>query len=241
MIAAHGDSHPDIRSGSQILVVEDDPDVLALIASNLRAAGLRVLQASDGVQALELARNQQPELVVLDLMLPRLSGAEICTQLKSDRATARIPIIMLTARAEEIDRVLGFELGADDYITKPFSPRELILRIRAVLRRGKEEAGPVRNLEAAGVALDAVRREVRVQGENVPVTTMEYKLLAVLMENAGTVQSRETLLKEVWNYQVAMDTRTVDTHIRRLREKLGPAADCIKTYRGVGYSFVTSS
>ena len=224
----------------QILVVEDDADILFLISSNLQSAGFEVLRAGDGAAALELARSAHPDLVVLDLMLPKLSGNEVCKLLKADRATARIPVLMLTARVEEIDRVLGFELGADDYVTKPFSPRELILRIRAVLRRGSEGDPTTEQLEMGGIALDLRRRQVKVGGETVPGTAMEFKLLTVLMENAGRVQSRETLLKEVWNYQASMDTRTVDTHVRRLREKLGPAADCIKTSRGYGYSFWNS-
>ena len=157
--------------------------------------------------------------------------------MKANPATARVPIMMLTAHANEIDRVLGFELGVDDYVTKPFSPRELVLRIRAVLRRGNQERPVAEKLELGGVTLDPHRREVWVQGEQLSVTAMEFKLLRVLMEHAGSVQTREALLKDVWNYQTDMDTRTVDTHISRLREKLGNSADCIKTLRGSGYSF----
>ena len=221
----------------QILLVEDDPDIRGMIAANLNAAGFRVAQAADGLQAYECASANPPDLVLLDLMLPKLSGNEVCKLLKANAATARIPIVMLTARADEIDRVLGFELGVDDYITKPFSPRELVLRIRAVLRRSTKERQGAGKLEAGGIVVDPLRREVRVRGEQISVTAMEFKLLRVLMENAGAVQTREALLKDVWNYQTDMDTRTVDTHIRRLREKLGPAADCIKTLRGSGYSF----
>ena len=222
---------------SQILLVEDDPDIRAMISANLNAAGFRVKQAADGLQAYESACAWPPDLVLLDLMLPKLSGNEVCKLLKANPATARVPIVMLTARADEIDRVLGFELGVDDYITKPFSPRELVLRIRAVLRRVSQERQGTGKLESGGITLDPHRREVRVRGEQISVTAMEFKLLKVLMEHAGAVQSREVLLKDVWNYQTDMDTRTVDTHIRRLREKLGPVADCIKTFRGSGYSF----
>ena len=208
-----------------------------MVSLNLTAAGFFVVQAADGQQGYECACAKPPDLLLLDLMLPKLSGNELCKLLKRNSATARIPIIMLTARADEIDRVLGFELGVDDYITKPFSPRELVLRIRAVLRRGGSERQETGLLESGGIVLNQHHHEVRVDGRPVTVTAMEFKLLRVLMENAGRVQSRESLLKEVWNYQADLDTRTVDTHIRRLREKLGAGANCIRTLRGSGYCF----
>jgi two-component system phosphate regulon response regulator PhoB len=221
----------------RILVVEDDHDISTLIAATLKAAGFAVDLAADGMQGIEMARQTQYDLILLDWMMPKLTGSEVCKQLKADRSTARIPVIMVTARVEEIDRVLGFELGVDDYITKPFSPRELSLRVRAVLRRLKEDSSTFGVLNFSRVSLDPRKREVCVNGAPVSLTTMEFKLLAVLMQHAGKTLTRETLLKDVWNYQSDVDTRTVDTHIRRLREKLGDGADCIKTFRGFGYSF----
>lgn len=218
-----------------ILVAEDEPDMLHLVASNLRAAGFEVLKAEDGPSALAVARSRQPNLLVLDLMLPGMSGLEVCRALKSDPATARIPIIMLTAKAEEIDRIVGLELGADDYVTKPFSPRELVLRVKNVLRRTAKPEEPGDYLVAGDIVVDRARFQVTIRGEGVDFTATELKLLSVLIERRGRVQSRDTLLNDVWGYESAIDTRTVDTHIRRLREKLGETADCIETVRGFGY------
>jgi phosphate regulon transcriptional regulator PhoB len=222
----------------KILVAEDEQDVLQLVASNLKSAGYQVLKAEDGESALEQARNALPSLVVLDLMLPGMSGLEVCKVLKSDAATKPIPVIMLTAKAEEVDRIVGLELGADDYVTKPFSPRELVLRIRSILRRAAvpQEVNDV--LRLGEIQVDRARYEVTIKGRSMDFTATEFKLLTVLMERRGRVQSRDTLLNDVWGYESAIDTRTVDTHIRRLREKLGSAADCIETIRGFGYRMV---
>ncbi len=222
---------------AKVLVAEDEPDMLALIASNLRNGGYEVLSAEDGPSALAAARTENPALLVLDLMLPGMSGLEICRTLKGDPATARIPILMLTAKAEEIDRIVGLELGADDYLTKPFSPRELVLRIGNILRRAGRADEPASLLQAGPIMIDRERLRVTVEGEPVELTATEMKLLSLLVERRGRVQARDTLLNDVWGYEVAIDTRTVDTHVRRLREKLGSAADCIETVRGFGYRF----
>jgi two-component system phosphate regulon response regulator PhoB len=227
------------KAGSKkILVAEDEHDVLQLVATNLKTAGYQVLKAEDGESALEQTRNALPCLVVLDLMLPGMSGLEVCKVLKSEASTKLIPVIMLTAKAEEVDRIVGLELGADDYVTKPFSPRELVLRIRSILRRtsAPQEVNDV--LRLGDILVDRSRYEVTVKGRSIDFTATEFKLLTVLMERRGRVQSRDTLLNDVWGYESAIDTRTVDTHIRRLREKLGKAADCIETIRGFGYRMV---
>jgi len=219
----------------KILVVDDEADVLDMLVINLRAGGFSVVAVGDGASALAKARSESPALIVLDLMLPRMSGLEICKVLKSDVATRNIPIIMLTAKAEEVDKIVGLELGADDYITKPFSPRELILRVNRSLRRGKDKAPSVEKLTIGELTLDHGRHEVVIKNEPVELTATEFKLLALLMDRRGRVQSRERLLNDVWGYESAIDTRTVDTHVRRLREKMGTLASYIETVRGVGY------
>jgi two-component system phosphate regulon response regulator PhoB len=216
-------------------VVEDEADVLDLLLINLRAAGFTVIAVEDGAQALAKARSEPPSLIILDLMLPKMSGLEICKVLKSEAATRNIPVIMLTAKAEEVDKIVGLELGADDYVTKPFSPRELILRINRSLRRGKNDAPAVERLTLGELVLDHARHEVTVKKEPVELTATEFKLLALLMDRRGRVQGRDRLLNDVWGYESVIDTRTVDTHVRRLREKLGPLASYIETVRGVGY------
>ncbi|MDD5348925.1 MAG: response regulator transcription factor [Chthoniobacteraceae bacterium] len=218
----------------KILVAEDEPDMLELVASNVSRAGYDVIKAQDGPSALA-AMGQLPSLVVLDLMLPGMSGLEICRTLKANVRTAAVPIIMLTAKAEEVDRIVGLELGADDYITKPFSPRELVLRIKSILRRTVGTVAELNCLAVGDIAMDIDRLEVWVREQLVRCTATEFRLLRVLLERRGVVQSRATLLNDVWGYENAIDTRTVDTHIRRLREKLGPAGDCIKTVRSFGY------
>jgi len=223
-----------------ILVAEDESDMLNLIGQSLQQAGYGVLRASDGASALSQARQAGPALVVLDLMIPEVSGLDVCKRLKSDPATAHIPIIVLTAKAEEVDRILGLELGADDYVTKPFSPRELVLRIQSVLRRSSVAPEPQQVLRAGVVEVDRGRHEVRVESVAVEFTATEFNLLVLLMERRGRVQSRDALLNDVWGYESAIDTRTVDTHIRRVREKLGPAADYVETVRGFGYRFSDS-
>ena len=220
----------------KILIADDEPDVVDLVAANLRVAGYAVITAQDGPSALAAVREELPSLLVLDLMLPGMSGLEVCRALKADTATAAIPIIMLTAKAEEVDRIVGLELGADDYVTKPFSPRELVLRVRSVLRRSdKNDSAQESVLTLGNIVLDRSRLQVVIEGKTVDFTATELKLLTLLMERRGRVQSREVLLNEVWGYESVIDTRTVDTHVRRLREKLGAAADCIETVRGFGY------
>ena len=219
----------------KILVAEDEPDVLNLVAANLRTAGFEVIKAEDGPSALTAARDYAPKLIVLDLMLPGMSGLEICRALKGEPATAAIPIIMLTAKAEEVDRIVGLELGADDYVTKPFSPRELVLRIMNVLRRTAKNESVEGLLTIGDVVVDRTRLQVTIAGQEVDFTATELKLLTLLLERRGRVQSREILLNDVWGYESMIDTRTVDTHIRRLREKLGASADFIETVRGFGY------
>jgi len=225
----------------KVLVADDEPDVRNLVGSNLRAAGFEPLMAEDGPSALAAARDGQPSLLVLDLMLPGISGLEVCRALKSEPATAKIPIIMLTAKAEEVDRIVGLELGADDYVTKPFSPRELVLRIRSVLRRAAQPEEPHQRLAAGPIAIDRARLQVTIHGKSLDLTATELKLLALLIERRGRVQSRDTLLNEVWGYESVIDTRTVDTHVRRLREKLGDAASLLETVRGFGYRIAGAS
>jgi len=220
-----------------VLVVDDEPDVLDLLVYNLQKAGYKTVKATDGATALQKARDILPSLVVLDLMLPQIEGTEVCKQLRADPKTAPIPIIMLTAKADELDRVIGFELGADDYVVKPFSPRELVLRVKTILRRAQGKGVPAEVLKADELLVDLAKHEVRIQGKPVDLTATEFKLLATLMERRGRVQSRDRLLTDVWGYEGDVDTRTVDTHVRRLREKLGKAADYIETVRGVGYRF----
>src|SRR6059058_613815 len=218
--------------GKRILIIEDERDVVDLLTLSLRKAGFTISTAMDAAAGLQKARSEKPAFIILDLMLPRMPGLEICKILKSDPATRQIPIMMLTAKAEEIDRIVGLEFGADDYVTKPFSPREIVLRIRAILRRA-ETANE--SLTAGPISIDPARHEVRVDGKQVHLTSLEFKLLRVLMQRRGRVQDRDRLLNEVWGYESVIDTRTVDTHVRRLREKLGKPGDAIETVRGFGY------
>ena len=223
---------------AKILVVDDEPDALELIGFNLRNSGFSVMTAGDGAEALKLARENIPDLILLDVMLPEMDGLEVCRTLRGNPATRSIPIIMLTARAAEIDRVLGLELGADDYVTKPFSPRELTLRVKNLLKRGAREGGALEQLRVGLLFIDVPGHSVSVDGKPVELTATEFKLLTTLASRRGRVQSRDQLLRDVWEYDNAIDTRTVDTHMRRLREKLGPAANHLDTVRGVGYRFV---
>lgn len=222
----------------KVLVADDEADVLNLVCNNLKSAGFVPLQAEDGPSALEQARTQIPALIVLDLMLPGMSGLEVCKALKAEPTTKNIPILMLTAKAEEVDRILGFELGADDYMTKPFSPRELVLRVQSVLRRATSQPEKAEVLKLGEILVDRTRHTVSVRGKELDLTATEFKLLSTLMERRGRVQSRDVLLNDVWGYESVIDTRTVDTHVRRLREKLGKVADCIETIRGFGYRMV---
>jgi two-component system phosphate regulon response regulator PhoB len=222
-------------SSTKILIIEDEQDVIDLLTLNLRKAGFTLSTATDGAAGLRKAREEVPALIILDLMLPRMPGLEICRVLKTDINTRQIPIIMLTAKAEEIDRIVGLEFGADDYVTKPFSPRELVLRVHAILRRGKGEVAEEKKLSIGAITLDPARHHVSVAGKSVRLTSVEFKLLSMLMHRQGRVQARDRLLNEVWGYESAIDTRTVDTHVRRLRKKLGKASAAIETVRGFGY------
>jgi DNA-binding response OmpR family regulator len=218
----------------RVLVVDDDPDILDLISFNLSRAGFDCLLAADGASALDAIMRKPPDLVVLDIMLPGIGGLELLKRLKFDPMLRTVPVILLTARGEEVDRILGLELGADDYITKPFSVREMVLRAQRVVARTRTDEA-ARVLICDGIRLDVERFEVRVRGEEVRLTTTEFNLLAYLLRNRGRVISRDRLLEEVWGYRYAGNTRTVDTHIQRLRDKLGEEAGRIETVRGVGY------
>jgi len=222
----------------KILVVDDEPEAVELVEFNLKQAGYDVATAADGDEALKKAKANQPALMVLDLMLPEIDGLEVCKLLRRDQTTAKIPILMLTAKAAEIDRVLGLELGADDYVTKPFSPRELVLRVKKILERGKQKTETRESMRFGDLLIDVPKHLASWKGKAFDLTATEFKLLTVLAQRAGRVQSRDALLRDVWEYDSLIDTRTVDTHMRRLREKLGPAAKYLDTVRGVGYRFV---
>lgn len=224
---------------SRILVVEDDPDIAELVEHHLSRAGYETSVVGTGTEALEQIR-RRPDLVVLDLMLPGLSGFEICRLMRGDPQTASVPIIMLTARAEEEARVQGLDLGADDYVTKPFSPRELVARLRAVLRR-TQPYGPDKILRFGPLVVDLDRHEVSEDGRPVRLTAKEFLLLKYLIEHAGRVLSRDLLLSDVWGYQYTGGTRTVDVHIRRLREKLPSLVEHIVTIKQFGYKFIESA
>jgi two-component system phosphate regulon response regulator PhoB len=220
----------------RILLVEDEPDIAEVLQYNLEKEGFQVELARRGDTGLEAIRREPPDLIVLDLMLPGIDGLELTRLLKRDGATSRLPIVMLTARSEEVDRIVGLELGADDYIPKPFSPREVVLRVKAVLRRRQpEEEDGNERIEVGGIQLDISGHQLRVRGQEVPLTATEFRLLRLLLERGGRVQTRGQLLSDVWGYAEDIDSRTVDTHIRRLRRKLGPEADRIETVIGVGY------
>jgi DNA-binding response OmpR family regulator len=221
-----------------ILVVDDEPDVVDLVRYHLHRAGFDVLIALSGPSALAAARDSRPDAILLDIMLPQMSGLEVFKVLRTADETGDIPILMLTAKAELSERIAGLELGVDDYITKPFSPRELVLRLQNLLRRVKAvQTGS--SLTVDEFKLDKGNFEISIAGRRVDLTITEFKLLSVLVERRGKILSRDTLLQDVWGYQNAIDTRTVDTHVRRLREKLGAAADRIVTVRGEGYRFLT--
>jgi two-component system phosphate regulon response regulator PhoB len=222
----------------RILVVDDEPEAVELVEFNLKQAGYAVVTASDGAEALKKAHAQTPDLIVLDVMLPEMDGFEICKTLRLEPSTARVPIIMLTAKAAEIDRVLGLELGADDYLTKPFSPRELLLRVKKILARGQAGEKPREQLRYGDLLIDLPRHLASWKSKAIDLTATEFKLLTVLAQRSGRVQSRDQLLRDVWEYDSLIDTRTVDTHMRRLREKLGPASKHLDTVRGVGYRFM---
>jgi two-component system phosphate regulon response regulator PhoB len=224
---------------ARILVVEDERDIAALVAFHLMKDGYRVRTAEGGVEALEAVSTERPDLILLDLMLPGFSGYEVLSELRRRTELIEIPVIVLTARRDEADRVKGLELGADDYITKPFSPRELVLRVGAVLRRAQAPpiAGATRTLRGGGITVDLSAMNVAVEGRAVDLTPTEYRLLTTLLERRGRVQSRQQLLELAWDIHARIETRTVDMHVQRLRSKLGGAGDWIETVRGFGYRF----
>jgi two-component system phosphate regulon response regulator PhoB len=222
---------------AKILVVDDEPEAVELVEFNLQQAGFETVTAADGAEALKKARSALPSLVVLDLMLPEVDGLDVCKMLRRDPATRAIPIIMVTAKAAEIDRILGLELGADDYLTKPFSPRELVLRVRKIVERSTPVEDEIETLRFDDLVIDNPRHLVSWRKKKIDLTATEFKLLTLLAQRKGRVQTREKLLRDVWEYNSLVDTRTVDTHMRRLREKLGPAAKFLDTVRGIGYRF----
>jgi len=225
-------------SGERILVVDDEPDILSLLVYQLSREGYRISTAVDGPGAVSTATDDRPDLIVLDLMLPGMDGYQVLRTLREDERTSEIPVLLLTARREEEDRIHGFETGADDYVTKPFSPRELVLRVGALLRRARAE--PVdthRRLSLGGVVLDRDAHRAFAGEEEMDLTPLEFRLLEVLMERRGRVQSRRQLLQAAWDTNAQIETRTVDMHVARLRSKMGPAGDLIETVRGMGYRF----
>jgi two-component system, OmpR family, phosphate regulon response regulator PhoB len=225
-----------VQTGDRILVVDDEPDIIALVAYHLARSGYRVSTASTGAEALQAARDEQPALVVLDLMLPELSGFQVLERIRADKTLADTPVLMLTARREEPDRVQGLSLGADDYLVKPFSPQELVLRVRNILRRTRAKPSEKRNVLHIGVVeIDKDAHVVTLNGHPVELTATEYKLLLTLADRRGRVQSRAQLLEIVWESAPDIQTRTVDMHVQRLRAKLGAAGDVIETVRGFGY------
>jgi DNA-binding response OmpR family regulator len=223
---------------ADVLVVEDEPDIRHLIVHHLEREGFRCREASTGPDALRAVRTSTPDLIVLDLMLPEMDGLAVCRRLRGDVATATVPIIMLTAKSDEVDRVVGLELGADDYVAKPFSPKELVARVRAVLRRARPDVTG-RVYREGPIVLDPGRHAVTVRGTAVTLTPKEFDLLQALLEAAGRVLGREHLLTRVWGYAHAdeIESRTVDVHVRRLRAKLGDEGTRIETVKGVGYRF----
>ncbi|MBI5642515.1 MAG: response regulator [Deltaproteobacteria bacterium] len=229
------------KADTRILVVDDEPDILNLLDFNLKKAGFKVLLAKDGPEAIEIAKDKKPDLIVLDIMLPDMEGTEVLKRLKAVESTRKVPVIMLTAKGEEIDKIVGFELGAEDYITKPFSPRELILRVKAVLKRAADAQGAETIDEKVvnfnELSIDYSRHKVTVKGSDVVLSSTEFKLLTELVDAKGRVLSRDTILDRAWGRDCYVIPRTVDTHVRRLREKLTSAGKYIETVRGVGYRF----
>ncbi len=229
------------RFVTTVLIVEDERDLLSLLDFNLRQAGFQTLLAGSGAEALGHLARTAPDLVVLDLMLPDMPGTEICRRLKASDRTRHVPVVMLTAKGEEVDRVVGFELGADDYVVKPFSVRELVLRLQAVLRRAAGSTEEAARTQVGPLRLDLSAHRAWVGADELPLTPLEFRLLQTFMTRAGRVQSREQLLSDVWEMSPDLETRTVDTHVKRLREKLGPARDLLETVRGIGYRLVDPS
>jgi len=232
---------PAQNKGQKVLVVDDEPDVVELVAYHLKNSGFRVRTVTDPTTSIERARSFLPHLVILDIMMPDLNGTQICRILRSDPQLKNIPIIFLTARGEEADRIRGFEAGCDDYVSKPFSVKELVLRVKSKLRRaGEPDLDETKRLQVGRIALDLERHKASVGKRSVELTLTEFKLLQLLMARLGHVLTREVLLVQVWNYQAEIETRTVDTFIRRLRQKLGSEGARIETIRGVGYRMVES-
>lgn len=222
---------------STILIIEDEKDIAELIEYHLRQSGFKVVKAFEGPSGLEQAKKIRPGLIILDLMLPGMDGKDVCRALKSTQQTRPIPVLMLTAKAEEMDRVIGLELGADDYVTKPFSPRELVLRVKAILRRKEAPQEEQKVLQIGDLLIDPERHHVSIKNTPLRLTTTEFKLLFELASRKGRIQTRENLLNKAWGYTYEGYARTVDTHVRRLREKLGSCGEYIETIRGVGYRF----
>jgi len=222
---------------ARILVVEDEADLRDVLEYNLTTAGHEVLLAATAAEGLQQAREGRPDLVLLDLMLPDMSGTEVCRAIKSDPTTRQTRVVIVTAKGEEVDRVVGFELGADDYVVKPFSVREMLLRVQAILRRAVDEPTVTRALEFGKLRIDRDAHRVAVGGEEVPLTSLEFRLLVTLLERKNRVLSRSVLLNDVWGIEAEIASRTVDTHVKRLREKLGDAGQYVETVRGVGYRF----
>lgn len=228
-----------MNDSRRILVVDDEVDVTELLSYHLRQRGFSVQSINDPRRALESARQFRPELIVLDIMMPDLNGLQVCRLIREDSSLKAVPIVFLSAKTEEGDRIEGFESGADDYVCKPFSPKELMLRVSAILKR-RGEVDSVKLLEVNGIKMDVEHHRVEVAAVPIELTATEFRLLKLLLEERGKVQTRETLLQKVWNYENDIETRTVDTHMRRLREKLGDEASWLETVRGVGYRLVES-
>ena len=224
----------------KILVVDDEVDVTELLSYNLKQRGFVSQSVNDPKQALEVAKTFKPDLIVLDIMMPEVSGLRVCRMIRQESTLKGIPIIFLSAKTEEGDRIEGFESGADDYVCKPFSPKELMLRVLVILKRAGDGDFDLTVLQVNGINLDVEHHSVRVHDKAVELTATEFRLLRLLMQECGKVQTRETLLKRVWNYENDIETRTVDTHMRRLREKLGEEGSGLETVRGVGYRMVES-
>ena len=222
-------------SNQKILVIEDDVSISKLIRYNLEKSGFMVETTITGEEALVILDREEIHLVILDIMLPKMDGLETCKRIKQDKSLANIPVLILTAKGEEIDRIVGFELGADDYMVKPFSPRELVLRVKAILKRFKPVPVNKEIFEADNLYVDISRHKVKVDGQTIKLTSMEFNLLVTLLKRRGRVQSRDQLLNDVWNLDAEVTTRTIDTHVKRLRQKLGSAGNLIETVRGFGY------
>ena len=222
---------------AKILIVEDEPDIRDTLSYNFEKEGFEVLSSPNGKSALKLLESNKPNIVILDLMLPDMSGLDLCRQIKNDKMLSNTSIIMLTAKSEEVDRIVGFELGADDYVTKPFSVRELILRVKVLIKKHTTPENKDSSISLGSIYMNLDAHEVQINEKDIILTALEFKLLKHLLQRKGRVQTRDQLLGDVWGYSSQVTTRTVDTHIKRLREKLGVVADYIQTIRGVGYKF----